>query len=71
MNWLIVTGGLGGFVVVLTAIIVIGRGIFRQISATEENTTAVRELASAVSSLRELYNGHETRIAVLEDRIKR
>ena len=71
MTWLIALGGGGGMIVVLTAIIVIGRGIFRQISATEENTSAVRDLATQVSHLREVYNNHETRIAVLEDRAKR
>lgn len=55
----------------LTVIVVIGRGIFRQISATEENTTAVRELSDQVSHLRDMYNNHETRLSILEDRIKR
>ena len=71
MNWLIAIGGLGGLVILLSAIIVIGRGIFKQISATEENTTAVRDLSAQVGRLHDLYNGHETRISVLEDRLKR
>ena len=71
MTWLIGIGGLGGLVVLFSAIIVIGRGIFRQISATEENTSAVRGLTDQVAKLHDLYGGHETRISILEDRVKR
>jgi hypothetical protein len=71
VNTLVIAGGCGGVVVLLGAIIAIGRGIFKQISATEENTVAVRDLTSHVARLEALYNGHETRIAVLEDRVKR
>ena len=71
MNTLIAIGGIGGVVVLLGAIIAIGRGIFKQISATEENTVAVKDLTTHVSRLENLYQGHETRIAILEDRVKR
>jgi hypothetical protein len=71
MKDLVAIGGLGGVVVLLGAIVAIGRGIFKQIRATEENTQAVRELTGHVARLEALYNGHETRITVLEDRIKR
>jgi len=70
-NWLIAIGGLGGVVVLLSAIIVIGRGIFRQITATEENTSAMRALTGEVAQIKALYANHETRLAVLEDRVKR
>ena len=71
MNTLIAIGGIGGVVVLLGAIIAIGRGIFKQISATEENTVAVKDLTAHVARLENLYQGHETRIAILEDRVKR
>lgn len=71
MNILIALGGSSGVIVLLTAFIVIGRGIFKQVSATEENTVAVRELASSVGELKNMFNNHEVRIAVLEDRATR
>jgi hypothetical protein len=71
MSWLIAAGGLGGVLVLLTAIVVIGRGIFRQVSAVEENTDAVKNLTQEVTNLKTLYNNHETRISILEDRVKR
>jgi hypothetical protein len=71
MNGLIAAGGIGGVVILLGAIVTVGRGIFRQVKATEENTEAVKDLTSHVARLENLYNGHETRIAILEDRMKR
>jgi len=68
---MIAIGGFGGIVILLGAVITIGRGIFRQVNATEENTAAVRGLTTQVARLEGLYNGHEARIAVLEDRIHR
>ena len=55
----------------MNTLIAIGRGIFKQISATEENTVAVKDLTAHVARLENLYQGHETRIAILEDRVKR
>ena len=71
MTWLIAAGGVGGFLTLLSVVVVIGRGIFRQVNAVEELTTAVRNLTAQMQSLRDLHNNHETRISVLEDRIKR
>jgi hypothetical protein len=71
VTWLIATGGLGGFIVLLSTVVIIGRGIFRQVTATEENTEAVRRLTTGVGELKNMYQSHETRIAILEDRIKR
>lgn len=71
MTWLIAAGGLGGVLVLLTAIVVIGRGIFRQVNAVEENTDAVKNLTAEVTNLKTVYNNHETRISILEDRVKR
>ena len=71
MNWLIAVGGLGGLVILLSAIIVIGRGIFKQINATEENTDAVKDLTRGMTEIKGMISNHETRISVLEDRVKR
>lgn len=71
MTWLIAFGGGGGLIVVLSAIIVIGRGIFRQVAATEENTSAVKDLTKGMGEIKAMLSNHETRIAVLEDRLKR
>lgn len=71
MTVLIVLGGGGGIVAVIGAVIVIGRGIFRQVNATEDNTDAVKELTAKVERLMHGFNGHESRLAVLEDRLKR
>ena len=70
-NWLVAAGGFGGLIVLLSAIVVIGRGIFRQINVTEDNTSAVRQLTEEMGHIKTLYQNHETRISVLEDRIKR
>ena len=68
---LAVMGGVGGVVILLTSIVVIGRGIFRQVSVTEELAAAVTKLTETVSKLQGTLNSHETRIAILEDRLKR
>jgi hypothetical protein len=71
VNAFVVLGGAGGVVAALTAVIVIGRGIFRQVSATEDNTDALKALTGRVEALSQTTNGHETRLAVLEDRVRR
>ena len=70
-NWLIAIGGIGGLVVLLSAIVVIGRGIFKQVNATEESTVAIKNLTREMAEIRALFSNHETRIAILEDRVKR
>lgn len=64
-------GGVGGILIVITAIVGIGRGVFRQVNATEDLTQAVSELAKTVTELKNILGGHETRISVLEDRVRR
>lgn len=71
MNWFVAIGGVGGFIILLTAIVAIGRGIFRQINATEENTDAVKDLTKGMGEIKAMPSNHETRISVLEDRVKR
>ena len=71
MNSLIAIGGLGGIVILLGAVITIGRGIFRQVNAIEENTTAVKDLTKGMSEIKAMLSNHETRLSILEDRVKR
>lgn len=71
MDWLVASGGAGGILVLLTAVVVIGRAIFRQVSAVEENTDAVRLLTTQLGDLQNSYQDLHTRVTVLEDRVKR
>jgi hypothetical protein len=64
-------GGLGGIVAVLGMVYVIGRGIFKQVTAIENMTTAINNLSAEVTKLKDVLTNHETRITVLEDRQKR
>lgn len=70
MTWLVAAGGVGGLLILLTFVIAVGRGVFRQVNATEDNTAAVKELTSKINTIMAQLNGHETRIAVLEERTK-
>ena len=71
MTWLIAAGGVGGFITLMSVIVLIGRGIFKQINAVEDLTGAVKDLTIEMTNLRNMYNNHETRISILEDRVKR
>jgi hypothetical protein len=71
VTYLIAIGGISGIVVLLSAIVVIGRGIFRQVNATEENTRALQGLSEKMVHMETMYQNHETRLTVLEDRVKR
>ena len=64
-------GATSGILAVITGIIVIGRGIFRQVNATEDLTKTVGTLIQSVNELKTVLGGHETRISILEDRLKR
>ena len=68
MNWLPVLGGVGGIIAALGAVIVVGRGVFRQVAAVDNLTEAVRELTAELHQTRDLVNSHETRLSILEDR---
>jgi methyl-accepting chemotaxis protein len=68
---LAVLGSIGGVVALITAITLIARGIFKQVSSTEDNTQAVKDLTKAVGELKDLIAQLQTRVAVLEDRNKR
>lgn len=71
MTWLIALGGFGGISILLSTVVIIGRGIFKQVTATEENTTALKGLSDKIGHIEAVYQNHETRITVLEDRVKR
>lgn len=71
MNILLVLGSSGGIVAFLSAVVIIGRGIFRQVAATEDNTKALQGLTDEVHDLKTMTGSHETRITVLEDRDRR
>lgn len=75
MGALIMLGGAGGTLAVLSAIVVVARGIFRQVSATEDNTDALNKLTGRVESVATIqqrdHTDYERRLAVLEDRAKR
>lgn len=71
MDALVILGSCGGVIAAISAVVVIGRGIFRQVSATEDNTDALNKLSSEVKGLSQTSSGHETRLSVLEDRVMR
>jgi hypothetical protein len=68
---LAIMGGVGGILLLLTTVVVIGRAIFRQVTATEENTDSVKGLTTTMNEIKGMLQNHETRISVLEDRVKR
>jgi hypothetical protein len=67
----IAAGGAGGFVVLLLFVVGIGRGVFRQVNATEDNTAALKDLTAQMGNVLSQLSGHEARLQVLEDRTKR
>ena len=71
MNIVVILSSSGGILAFISAIIFLGRGIFKQVNATEDNTEAVKQLTTEVTALKNGFNGHEVRITVLEDRDRR
>lgn len=61
-------GGLGGLAVFGAGVWALLRGIFRQISATEENTTALHEVRGQLEKLGGQVSDNTQRIARLEGR---
>jgi hypothetical protein len=62
---------IAGIFTLLGTVVIVGRGIFRQVNAVQENTDAVKALTAKVEGLFKQFADHETRISVLEDRIHR
>ena len=58
---------LGGGIIFVGAIWGLLRGIFKQTNATEENTKAIGSLTQKLDGLVATQNGHDRRIAILED----
>jgi flagellar biogenesis protein FliO len=65
---LAVLGSLGGIIAFVTAVIVVVRGIFRQVQATDDLTRAVRELRDTLTAQDRRLNDYGERIARLEGR---
>jgi hypothetical protein len=65
----IILGGSGGVLGLLGVAVIVGRGIFKQVAATEENTVAVRELSKGMEAVVTRLNKHEVDLAVLKDRV--
>lgn len=63
-----ILGSLSGIIVFLSAVVVVMRGIFKIVNATDENTQAVKDLGEDLRKMSDRINGHEIRIAVLEAR---
>jgi len=57
-------GSLGGITAFLTVVTVVARAIFKQISATQENTEATVKLNDTMEKMREQLADHETRITL-------
>jgi hypothetical protein len=68
---LAVLGALGGLAAFLAGVVAVLRGIFRQISATQDNTEAVDRLSSQLGKLSDQVLDHSQRIARLEGRGRR
>ena len=68
VNVILVLGSCGSALIFVLAILAIGRSIFRQITATEDNTKAVEKLTETIGHFDQRVSNLEIRIAVLEDR---
>lgn len=67
----VVLGGTSGVLGIIATVIMIGRGIFKQVNATEELTRQVKALTESVNELQRTLAKHDVRISVLEDRVSR
>jgi hypothetical protein len=61
-----ILGGIGGIVAFLAGVAAVLRGIFRQISATEDNTAAIHGLSERLDRQDGKLDDYGTRIARLE-----
>lgn len=66
---LAILASLGGVAAFLGAIAVVVRAIFRQISAIEDNTGALKDLKTEVVKLDTVVSDHTMRIQRVEDRL--
>jgi len=61
----------GGVIALITAIIYVGRSIFKQVDSTDRNTTAINDLSTNLKNIMDRLNIVERDVAVLKDRDKR
>jgi hypothetical protein len=71
MGGTVILSSLGGIIAFCGAVIIIGRGIFRQTEAVKANTKALEALPEQINKLIIRLDGHDIDIAVLKDRMKR
>jgi hypothetical protein len=67
----LILSSLGGIISFLGLVVLTIRGIFKIVNATEENTTATRELTVEFKDIKVMLNDHETRLRILDERTKR
>lgn len=67
----VILSSIGGLISLAGAVVFISRAIFNQVNSTDKNTAAIKELSGKIEVVIYRVNGYETRIAILEDRIKR
>lgn len=67
-TFLAVAGALGGVAVFVAAVIAIIRAVTGQVSATKENTKALKALSGQIDRLDTTVDQHGERIARLEGR---
>lgn len=66
-----VLGALGGLVAFGAAVFTVVRAIFRQVGATEDNTSALRDMRGALDRLDTAVRTQGERISALEGGLKR
>lgn len=71
MKTLEALGGISGIIVLFTALVVVGKGIFEQVRVTKDNTEALGKLSGKIDKLGAGFDEHEIRLAVVEDRTTR
>lgn len=67
----LILSSLGGIISFLGLVVITIRGIFKIVNATEDNTTATRELTVEFKKIQDVINDHETRLRILDERTGR
>ena len=67
----LILSSLGGIISFLGLVVLTIRGIFKIVNATEDNTTATRELTVEFKKIQDVLNDHETRLRILDERTSR
>jgi hypothetical protein len=71
VNATLIISSLGGIIAFLTVVAMAIRATFRIVNTTEDNTDALKENTNAINQIISRLNHHETRLGILEDRVKR